>query len=166
MSAASTPPSANAEVVRLLRATPLFKGFTDTGLQIIGSIGQLKTLPPSTPLFVENMIGESLFIVGQGTVRLGVRGPAGEDLTLAEVHGPESIGEAALLRPGPRQCSATAETTVAVVEIHRRDLAALQRTKPQACLKLMMGVVELVAERLRETEPDMKAFLAWRSGRS
>jgi CRP-like cAMP-binding protein len=164
LSAASTPPSANADVVRLLRAAPLFKGFTDTGLQIISAIGQLKTVPPSTPLFVENMIGESLFVFGTGRVELAVRGPGSEDRVLCEVVGPDSIGEASILRPGPRQCSATAATPIAVVEIHRRDVAALQRSKPQACLKLMMGVADVVGERLRASETDMKAFLEWQRG--
>lgn len=163
MSAASTPPSGSAEILGALKASPLFRGFTDTGLQIIASIAQLKTVPPGTPLFVEQMIGESLYVIAQGEIRLAARGPNGGELTLTIVTDPESIGEAALLRPGPRQCSAYAHSSATVIEISRRDVAVLQRTKPQACLKLMMGVVDLVGERLRDTEADLRAFLAWRS---
>lgn len=164
MSAESTPPAINGDIVRFLKAAPLFRGFTDTGLQIIASIAQMKTIPPGTPLFVEQMIGESLFVVADGKIRLAVRGPLGEEVVLCRVSGPASLGEAALLRPGPRQCSATAESMSTVIEITRRDVAALQRSKPQACLKLMMGVVDVVGERLREADQDLKRFLAWRTG--
>lgn len=165
MSAASSPPSAPADVLRVLKACPLFRGFTETGLQIIGSIAQLKSVPPGTPLFVEQMIGESLFVIGEGTVKLAVKGPQGEEVFLSRVTSPDSLGEAALLRPGPRQCSATVETPATVIEITRRDVAQLQRSKPQACLKLMMGVVELVGERLRDADHDLKAFMTWRTAR-
>lgn len=164
MSAASTPPKGSAEVVRSLKASPLFRGFTDTGLQIIASIAHTKTVPPGTPLFVEQMIGESLYVIAHGQIRLAARGPAGGELELAVVTDPESIGEAALLRTGPRQCSAFALTSTTVIEISRRDVAQLQRSKPQACLKLMMGVVDLVGERLRGTEDDLREFLAWKAG--
>jgi hypothetical protein len=55
-------------------------------------------------------------------------------------------------------------TSTTVIEISRRDVAQLQRSKPQACLKLMMGVVDLVGERLRGTEDDLREFLAWKAG--
>lgn len=155
----------NGDVIQVLKACPLFRGFTETGLQIIGSIAQHKTVPPGTPLFVEQMIGESLYVIGEGSVKLSVRGPQGDEIFLTRVDSPDSLGEAALLRPGPRQCSAIVETPSSVIEITRRDVASLQRSKPQACLKLMMGVVDLVGERLREADQDLKGFMAWRTGR-
>lgn len=160
MSVASTPPKPpQRDLIERLQAAPLFRGFTDTGLQIIASIAHLKTLPSGSPLFVENMIGDTLFVVSEGRVRLAARDGAGQEVTLTRVTGPDSLGEAALLRPGPRQCTAVAETEVRVIEIARRDVAHLQRSKPQACLKLMMGVVDLIGERLRAAEPDLKRYL-------
>ena len=44
-------------------------------------------------------------------------------------------------------------------EISRRDLAMLQRTKPQACLKLMMGVVERIGEGVRNAQEDLRDLL-------
>lgn len=159
MSASSTPPLPQRDVIQRLEAAPLFRGFTETGLQIIASIGQSKSLPAGSPLFVENMIGDSLYVVAEGTVQLMVKAPGGDEVALSEVCAPDTLGEAALLRAGPRQCSAIAQTPCQVVEIARRDLAALQRTKPQACLKLMMAVVEVVGDRLRDAEPDLKRLL-------
>ncbi len=156
--------TANPDIVHGLKAASLFKNFTDTGVQIIGSIAQQKRVPPNTPLFVENMIGEGLYVIVDGIVRLAVRSADGRETTLAMLSHGDSLGEAAILRAGPRLCSATAEVETTVIEISRRDIALLQRTKPQACLKLMMGIVELIGDRLQQADPDFRQFLAYRLG--
>jgi hypothetical protein len=51
-----------------------------------------------------------------------------------------------------------------VIEISRRDIANLQRTKPQACLKLMMGVVEVIGAKMRDTQGEYRQYLSWRLG--
>lgn len=156
--------SVRPEVVQLLRSTALFKNFTDTGLQIVGSIAQEKEIPAGAPLFVENMIGDGAYIIQEGSVRVTVRSPQGQDMVLVVLGPGESLGEAALLRQGPRLASATAEVTTRVLEIARRDLIQLQRSKPQAVLKLMMAIVAQVGDRMQATEDVFRQFLAWRMG--
>jgi CRP-like cAMP-binding protein len=164
-STASPPPQpANPEVLRVLQSATLFKGFTETGLQIVGSIAQQKQIPAGTPLFVENMIGEGLYIIADGMIRIGIKGPQGQDVTLTVLGPGESLGEAALLRAGPRLCSAIAEVPSTVIEISRRDIAILQRTKPQACLKLMMGVVDVIGAKMRDAQSEYRQFISWRLG--
>ncbi len=147
------------EITRVLKQAALFKNFTETGLQIIASIAVEKRVPPRTPLFVENMIGDGLYIVADGSIRLSVRDKEGKDVVLATLGPGDSLGEAAVLRAGPRLCSAIAEEESRVVEISRRDLAMLQRSKPQACLKLMMGVVERIGEGIQATQGDLRGLL-------
>lgn len=147
------------EITRVLKEAALFKNFTDTGLQIIGAIAVEKSIPAGAPLFVENMIGDGLYIVATGRIRLSVRAKDGREVTLASLGPGESLGEAAVLRAGPRLCSATAEEPSRVIEITRRDLAMLQRSKPQACLKLMMGVVERIGEGIQATQDDLRGLL-------
>lgn len=151
--------SASPEIVRVLSQAALFKNFTETGLQIIASIAVEKQVPAGTPLFVESMIGDGLYIVAEGKIRLSLRKPDGKDVPLVTLGPGESLGEAALLRAGPRLCSATAEEPSRVVEISRRDLAMLQRSKPQACLKLMMGVVERIGDGVRNSQDDLRKIL-------
>lgn len=159
--AAAAPqlPPAAPEVIKALQAAALFKNFTETGLQLIASVAQEKSLPPGTPLFVENMLGEALYVIAAGNVSINVRGQGGREQTLLSLGPGDSLGEAALLRVGPRLCSAVAESAVTVVEISRRDIAQLQKTRPQACLKLLMGVVEILGSRTKDADPDLKRFL-------
>ena len=52
----------------------------------------------------------------------------------------------------------------AVIGPTRRDIAVLQRTKPQACLKLMMGVVDVIGAKMREAQNEYRHYIAWRLG--
>ena len=152
--------------MRVLQSCALFRNFTDTGIHIVASVAQEKRIPAGAPLFVEQMIGDGLYIVAEGTIRLAIRGRDGLDIPLVRLGPGESLGEAALLRSGPRLCSATAEGVARVVEIARRDIAQLQRAKPQACLKLLMRVAETVGARLAGADDELRQFLAWRTGRA
>lgn len=152
------------ENASILKACPLLRSFTETGLQILATIAEPKQIPAGAPLFVEQMIGDSFFVIVEGVVRLTVRGPNGREVDLATLGPFESLGEAAILRSGARLCTAIADAPTRVLEIARRDVAALQRTKPQAALKLMIAVVDRLAERTLEAAPDLREFVAWKSG--
>ena len=115
-----------------LRSCALFKGFTETGLQILAGIAVERTYPRGTPLFVENMLAESLFIIADGRVGITVRNGA-DELPLGELQRGDSLGELALVQQGQRLCSAMALTPVTAVELRSVDFQRLMTQKPQAC---------------------------------
>jgi CRP/FNR family cyclic AMP-dependent transcriptional regulator len=136
-------------LVETLQACALFHDFSETGLKIFASVATEKSVPEGTPLFAENMVGESLFIVKSGTVRITRREPAGER-ELATVGPGEHLGELALLAKSVRLVSAIAATRCEVVEISQRDFQRLQPQKPQACLKLAVAIAADLARKLAE----------------
>jgi CRP/FNR family transcriptional regulator, cyclic AMP receptor protein len=148
------------EVVAALKACPLFKDFTDVGLQIFAAIGVPRAFPKGSALFLENRPGESLFILGDGTVRLSARSPAGEEVVLGDVGAGEPLGELALLQKGDRLCTATALTDVTAVEIRHMDFLKLTAQKPQACMKLLMGIVTHFGHKVRENREAMKSLVS------
>jgi CRP-like cAMP-binding protein len=136
-------------VVEALQQAPLFKDFTETGIKIFAAIAQEKAIPAGSPIFVESMVGESLFIVKSGTVRITQKGAEGER-ELALLGAGEHLGELALLGKSVRLVSAVAATPCAVLEITQRDFARLQPQKPQACLKLALAIAADLAGRVAE----------------
>ena len=147
------------EVAAALKACPLFKDFTDVGIQIFAAIGVARAFPKGSALFLENRPGESLFIVGDGTVRLSARNPTGEEVTLGDVGAGEPLGELALIQKSERLCTATAITDVTAVEIRHADFQKLTAQKPQACVKLLMGVVTHFSQKVRENREAMKSLV-------
>ncbi len=147
------------EVSTALKACPLFKEFTDVGIQIFAGIAVPRAFPKGSALFLENRPGESLFIVGEGTVRLSARSPAGEEVTLGDVGQGEPLGELTLLQTGERLCTATAITDVTAVEIRHADFQRLTNQKPQACLKLLMGIINNFSQKVRDNREAMKSLV-------
>jgi CRP/FNR family cyclic AMP-dependent transcriptional regulator len=132
--------------VEVLQSCALFKDFTEVGLNIFAEIAVAKTVPAGSPLFVENMVGEALFIVRSGTVRITQKGPSGER-ELAVLGPGEALGALALLAKGVRLVSATAVTPLEVLEIAHRDYFRKIPEKPQACLKLALAIAGDLAAR-------------------
>jgi CRP-like cAMP-binding protein len=144
--------------VEALQRSSLFKDFTETGLKIFASIAQEKSFPLGAPLFAENMVGESLFIVKAGTLRITQRNGDGAERELGLVGPGEHVGEMALLGRSVRQVSAVAATPVEVLEITHRDFQRLQPQKPQACLKLAIAIGADLAGRVAELREALRAL--------
>ncbi len=136
-------------LMEALQGSSLFKEFTETGLKIFASIAGEKRIPAGTPLFVENMVGESLLIVKSGTVRI-TRRVDGMEKEIALLGAGEHLGELALLAKSVRLVTAVAATACEVVEITQRDYYRLQPQKPQACLKLALAIASDLARQAAE----------------
>ena len=143
-------------IIEALESCSLFKEFTETGLKIFSAIATEKTVPAGSPLFVENMVGESLFIVKSGQVRLTVR-DAGQERELAVLGPGEHVGALGLLAKCVRLVSAVAATACEVVEIAQRDYYRLQPQKPQACLKLALAIAAGLARKLQDGRDALRA---------
>jgi len=147
------------EKMEALGASPLFAEFTDTGKRIFATIAQEKRVPAGAPIFVENMVGESLFVVVAGGVRLSQKRPEGER-EAGQVGAGEALGELAVLAPTVRLVSAVAAVDTQVLEISQRDFLALAPQKPQACLKLATAVAALLARRMGDSRDLLREALA------
>jgi CRP-like cAMP-binding protein len=141
-----------------LKACPLFKDFTETGLTILLGIAQEKSFPKGSPLFVESMVGDSMFIVVTGQVRLTTK-KNNQEIALGELGGGDALGELSLIQQGQRLCTATALTPVSALELRAGDFQKLMAQKPQACIKLLMAVVSSFAQRVSENREVFKAVL-------
>lgn len=133
----------------VFQRSALFRGFTEAGLRIFAGVAREGALPAGSPIFVEGAVGESLFLVKSGTVRVTLRGPDGER-ELARLGAGEHLGAMALLARTVRLVSAVAATPCEVVELTHDDFSRLQPEKPQACLKLAVAIAADVAARMAD----------------
>ncbi|MEI7703910.1 MAG: cyclic nucleotide-binding domain-containing protein [Deltaproteobacteria bacterium] len=141
----------------VLQRCSLFRDFSETGLQIFASIAVDRTVPAGTPVFAEGMVGESMYVVKEGTVRVTLRDGQGER-TLAMLGPSEPFGEIALLTRSTRLVSVVAETTCDLLELAQRDFYRLQPQKPQACLKLALAIAGDLARKAADAREDLRAL--------
>ena len=148
-----------------MKACPLFKGFSDQGLALMEKITRERKIPANTPIFVEDMVAESMFIVVLGIVRLSIRSADGRDQVLEVLAPGDAFGELSLLIGGHRMVTASAETDCEVLEITRRDFAKLQKQKPQACLKLLMSIVNQFGKKVLACKDHLKPLILTQIGK-
>lgn len=142
----------------VLRGCGLLAGFTDTGIQILASAATPRQYPAGSPLFVENMVSDSLIVVADGRVILSVQGDKAP-LAVGELGPGDWLGELSLVTPGQRLCSATAYTNVATFELRHADFQRLAATKPQACLKLVMAICAQVGQKVASNRESLRALV-------
>src|SRR5262245_33883678 len=113
--------AAAVDPVAALKASPLFAGFTETGLTILAAITAPKHYPRGTPLFVESMVSDCMLIIVDGKVGLTTRNAGGAEVQLGEVGPGDWLGEISLISSGQRMCTATALSGVSALEIRQVD---------------------------------------------
>ena len=151
-------------VEEALKASPLFKDFSPTGLQIMATIASAKVVPRGTPLFAENMVADSVVLIVEGRVAIQYKDRDGKDNYLASLAPGDHLGELCLLSPTNRLCSATAESDAKVVEIKLDAFRKLLATKPQACLKLMMNASAEFGRKLAANRDGLRSLAAAAKG--
>ncbi len=143
----------------LLGSCELFGGFNETALSAVAESMKSKAYPAGTPIFVENMVAEALYVIQQGQVALSVKSSEGKDNHFIVLEAGQTFGELALLIGGKRMVTATAKTQCSLLEFHRQDLSRLFSQKAQVGLKLMMVIVNRFGKRLSACRPHLKTLI-------
>jgi CRP/FNR family cyclic AMP-dependent transcriptional regulator len=144
--------------VEVLQHCALFKDFSEVGLKIFAEVAVARTIPAGSPIFVESMVAESVFIVKSGTVRVTQKTASGER-ELAILGSGEALGGLSVLAKGVRLVSAVAVSQVEVLEIAHRDYFKKIAEKPQACLKLALAVAADLSAKAAEAREPLRELL-------
>jgi CRP/FNR family cyclic AMP-dependent transcriptional regulator len=147
------------DAAQALRASPLFQSFTDTGIGILAGICGARSYPTGTPLFAENMVADSMLIIGEGRVVLSTGSERGE-LPLGELGAGDWLGELSLITTGQRLCTARAATAVTAFEIRQADFQKLTAGKPQACMKLLMAICTTFGQKVQANREALRTLVA------
>ncbi len=123
-----------------LRAAPLFGPLAAEDLLPVAQLCTEVTLEPEATLFSQGEIGDSMYVVVSGTVRVE------RDGKLLVVLGPgECVGELATLDLEPRSASIVAVETTELIRLERDDLFDLLGDHPE----LVRALGTVLVERLR-----------------
>ena len=149
--------------IKTLKESELFKDLSDKEIAVISQIATEKTIPENTPLFVENMLGESLFIIKSGSVQISKVIPGVGEQNLLSLAPGDFFGEMALLNGGARMVSAKTEEKTELLIISRDDFKGLLEKEPACCLKFLQGIVGVFTNRIRGSSQLINEFIAWKA---
>lgn len=134
------PPSASFANNRL------FEGIPPTTLSEIGADIQLYEYEPDDVIFCEGDPGTSLFLVGEGAVKISKQGREGEQHTLSIIQAGSFFGEMALFDGQPRSAKATAVGKTVLGSVDEESFRQILEAAPS---HLHLNFLRSVVGRLR-----------------
>lgn len=131
----------------LLRRVEFFQTLDAAQLQRVSTLLHEHRIPAGTSIFNQGDLGECLYIIWTGYVRIYLLNTDGREITFRVYGSGAAFGEFAVLDGNPRSASAVALSDVVSFVIYREDFLALMRTN----FDLVQNVLGVLTERLRFT---------------
>ena len=123
------------------RAAPLFASLSADALLPVAALCHQVDLVAEQVLFEAGEVGDALFVVVSGTVRV-MRGTQ----QVARLGTGECVGEMGALDLEPRSATVVAAESTRLVRLERNDLMDLLTDYPE----LMRGLAEMLVDRIRK----------------
>jgi CRP/FNR family cyclic AMP-dependent transcriptional regulator len=141
--------------------SPLFHGLTPEEVELARSYFLRRAYPKGKAVFHQGDLGQTLYLVEAGQVRLFRTHLGGQEKTLGYI-GPGGIfGEMSLLDGSERSASAVAEEDSLLLALHQEAYLALIRRLPL----IAHNLARLLIHRLREADLELD-LLAFEEARS
>ncbi|MBI5495898.1 MAG: cyclic nucleotide-binding domain-containing protein [Deltaproteobacteria bacterium] len=128
------------EKVLFLKGVDLFSAIPGEDLSQIAQIADEVEMDSGETIFKEGDLGDSLYLIVSGKVRIH-RG----DKEIAVLGEKQVFGEMALLDSEPRSASVTATTDVSLLKITQEDFADILAEKGE----IAQGIIKVLTRRLR-----------------
>ncbi len=129
----------------------IFQGVDSDAALALGN--QLETVdyPRGSAIFTEGELGDRLYIILTGKVKLGRHAPDGRENLLAVMGPSDMFGELSVFDPGPRTSTATAVTEVRLATMDRANMREWIAQRPEIAEQLL----RVLARRLRRTNNNL-----------
>ena len=126
--------------VELFRRLPLFEGLPPEALARL--VAQVRVIPlvKGKVLFRKGDPGDSLYVVAEGLIRIGVIAPDGRQVSYGLIHPGQLFGEIALFDRGPRTADASAMADSVLLALSRAEIHRFLTDHPSYALR-MIGVL-------------------------
>ncbi len=141
----------------ILRRVAIFSGMSEPELVKIAAIASERTVPKGRAIFFEGDIGEVLYLIKSGRVKVFRMAQDGREKIYAVLGAGETLGEMALLDGGRRSASAEAIEDCRMIQIHRDRFLETLEQSPGIAIK----IIESLCGRLRHANDQVEhlAFL-------
>jgi CRP/FNR family cyclic AMP-dependent transcriptional regulator len=136
------------ERTQTLKAVPFFTQLSDRELDVVRAVSTEKTYPKNAVVLTEGEMGDSLFMIQSGKVKVFIGDEDGREIILKILGPGDFFGEMSMIDKQPRSASVTTiEASTFLVLSH----AAFERCVEQAP-RIANMVMRVLAQRVREAD--------------
>ena len=144
-----------------IKGSSMLQGLSDEDLDLLGQVAEKRAMEEGTTIFIENMPGESLFLIKQGTIRISKMFAESDEKTLV-VLGPEDVfGEMAVIDGLPRAATARVAEDAELISLNKSAFEKLCQEHPQLAIKIILNLVRVFSKRTREASEEYREMLLW-----
>jgi CRP/FNR family cyclic AMP-dependent transcriptional regulator len=140
---------------KLLQEHPLFSGLPAEIIERLSSYAVMKDVKRGTTIFTKGEIGNCLFAVCEGSVKMTSPSADGKDAVFNLINEGAIFGEIALLDGRTRTADAVAATDCQLMVIDRRDFLPLLRSQQELAIK----IIDVLCARLRRTSEQVEDIM-------
>ena len=130
----------------LFRQVPLFSGLEAEDLESLISVATRRKYPKDGVIFFEHDVGDALFMILSGKVKVTILSDDGREIILAMLSDGDFFGEMSLLDNQPRSATAIAIQETEIVVLHQRDFLSIVEKRPRVSVNLL----SVLSSRLRK----------------
>ena len=141
----NTPPPLTLEA---LRSVPLFNRLDNAAAAKLRGLLSVRDVPAGTLLFKVGDVGDAMFLIEAGRVRIYIHDGDGDDVTLAELATGDFFGEMAIVDGKPRSAHAAVTEEARLAVLSRKDFLEFVRGNVDVALEM----VSAISDRLRRTD--------------
>jgi CRP-like cAMP-binding protein len=151
-------------LVDVLARAQLFRALDRRVLgELAGRLPQ-RVVGKGAAIFVQDELGDRMFVLAEGVVKLVLRSPQGDVIELVRHRPPAVFGEVAVLDGGPRSATAEAVQQSRLIVVAREEFLRLLRSDMEVADALLHSLGEMVRRTTRHMSDlvflDMKGRVA------
>lgn len=156
---------AEASTLAEFHKCPLFDKISLEQLSSLNALFKMKIVAEGSTIFVENMEGESLYLVARGTIKISKMLAEGDEQVLA-IFGPDDVfGEMAVFNAGRRSATARVAEEACLFTLNRAAYDKLAEANPRLCLQLTRNIISIFSDRMRASQHEYREMLLAALGR-
>ena len=134
--------------VETLRQVPLFESLDDATARELCELIETLDCPAHQVLFHAGDVGDAMYLIERGKVRICVQAKDGHEVTLANLGRGDFFGEMALLDGERRSADAVVAEDARLALLSRKHFLSFMRSSPDVALEMLTAL----ANRLRRTD--------------
>lgn len=137
-----------------IQKVPLFSGLSNDALERLLQATTRKNYPKDAAIVEENEVGETLYMILSGKVKVTNIGPDGKEVILSVLSEGEFFGEMSLLDREPRSANVVSMEKTEMMLLRRKEFLALLESNGEILSKLL-GVL---SGRLRHANAQIRSL--------
>ena len=134
----------------ILAESPLFDNLLTTELTMLADLFTFRTYSAGELIFDEGNVGDSMYVIAEGSVEVLRKNPQGELLPIAVLQAPQFFGEMSLIDKEYRSATVRVNDGAQLLQLSNENLHIFARNYRNGFTWVVVNIARVLSTRLRE----------------